>query len=382
MKSAWYKIAAVFGAWTLLALILGVNRYIRLLSVGEHTSFYSAVRPGLFDYWIWAALTPLVFWLAKNIPFTRRRLWLVIAAHAVFCVAVSLLHVGVADIIGLAAPNVKGFTGSRLQARFVFTFYSDIWMYWPLVGLWNLVTYQRRFREREMRAAQLESQLARAELEALRNQLQPHFLFNTLNSISALMQDDPEAAEDMLADLSYMLRGSLLANANQEITMGREIDLLQAYLRIQRKRFEDRLEVNVDIQPETLNAVVPTLILQPLVENAIRHGITPLPRRGNISITACKKDAQLVLQVSDDGCGLAPDYKEGIGLSNTRKRLKQLYGNDAILEVRGAPQKGTVASVLLPFRIVQAEEMENENPDFDSRRRAPSPEARTLAALD
>ncbi len=394
------KVVAVFASWTALALILGLNRFIRINALGDQTTLWAVMRPSLLDYWIWAGLTFAVFAFARHIPFTRRRLGLAIAAHAGLCVAVSLVHVTMAEVIGLPLATVKEFGGSRLEARFLLNFYSDIWMYWPLVGLWNLVEYQRRFRERAMRAAQLESQLAKAQLEVLRNQLQPHFLFNTLNSISALMQDDPEAAEDMLADLSYILRGSLRSNSSQEITLQREMDLLEAYVRIQQKRFEDRLDFIMDVPEDTLEALVPALVLQPIVENAIRHGITPLSRKGCIRIhsekqtaeqftgsgagSASLEEARLLLRVEDDGAGLAADYSEGIGLSNTRQRLQQLYGSGASLRLDGASGRGTRVEILLPFRPAEfnLEMRDDENSDTHSRRRTPGPPESSLAAHD
>jgi LytS/YehU family sensor histidine kinase len=235
-----------------------------------------------------------------------------------------------------------------------------------------------------MQALKLESQLAKAQLEALRSQLQPHFLFNTLNSISALMQDDVEAAEDMLADLSYMLRVSLDNSTTQEVKLADELHLLEAYVRIQKRRFQGRLQVDTEAPPETLEAQVPSLLLQPLVENAIRHGLAPLSRTGKIQIASRKDAARLLITVSDDGCGLPPEYREGIGLRNTRERLKQLYGAEAELHLHGAPGQGVTATVTVPFRIAEKrlEIHEHEHHHIDSGRRTFGAPANSFAPVD
>ena len=260
----------------------------------------------------------------------------------------------------------KDWQGYTFRLRFLTDFYSDVWMYFPLVWLQNLRDYYRQFREREVTAARLEAQLTRSQLELLRNQLRPHFLFNALNSVSALMAEDAQAAEDMLADLSYMLRESLRGSANQEISLRQELDLLTAYMRIQHRRFEDRLEINTDVEPACLEAQTPSFLLQPLVENAIRHGIAPLSRIGRIEIAAGHLDGHLVLRVTDNGSGLAPDFKEGIGLSNTRQRLAQLYGPGQSLQVRNNTDQGVTVRISIPFHLAnQTNEVAHANPNND-----------------
>ncbi len=385
MKRFWIKFGLVAGGWTALALILAANKYVRLLSSGTPSPFGRLLRWPLLDYWIWAALTPLVFAFAARVRFTRKHLAWIVAAHAGACIALSVVHVGIAAAIGIpSAASAKGSWLAVWRARFLLEFYSDIWMYVPLVFLWNLLDYEKRYRQREQQALQLESQLAKAQLEVLRSQLQPHFLFNTLNSISALMQEDAEAAEDMLADLSYMLRASLRGNTTQEITLAREIQLLEAYARIQCRRFEDRLTFEVDTPVETLVCLVPSLLLQPIVENAVQHGIAPLSRPGKIVVTSRRDGAHLVLTVADDGRGLPPQHEERIGLTNTRKRLEQLYGARQSLDLRSTPGQGVVATISLPWRFADEhpEGIEDEDSYRDRGRRTAGQTAGSLPAGD
>jgi signal transduction histidine kinase len=384
LKRVGIKSGIVLGAWTLLAFVLALHEYAVLAARGTPTSFFRLLRWAAVDYWIWAALTPCVFWTASKIRFTRKRLAAILAVHCLASVAFSVLHVGVAMLVGV--PRGAAATGvslAALKARLLLEFFSDLWMYWPLVGLWNLIDYRKRYRERMMHALQLESKLAKAQLEALRSQMQPHFLFNTLNSISALMQEDVKAAEDMLADLSYMLRVSLRGGGMQEVTLANELELLEAYVRIQKRRFEDHLHIEIEIPAETLDTLVPSLVLQPLVENAVRHGIAPLSRGGTIRVASERFQDMLVITVSDNGCGLPPDYREGIGLGNTRERLKHLYGSsEAKLDVRNNPDHGVSVAMTLPFRYAEypAQEQEHEDLNDHSGRRTTGTPANSLAA--
>ena len=211
-------------------------------------------------------------------------------------------------------------------------------------------SYYRQSRDRE----QMEVRLAQAQLQSLRLQLHPHFLFNTLNTITALITADPPAAERMVSGLSELLRLSLHDAGEQEVSLERELEVLQPYLEIQQIRFRDRLTVEVAVAPDTLDALVPNLILQPLVENAIRHGIAPRATAGRVEIRAQRQDGMLHLRVTDDGVGLRDggrDVKEGVGLGNTRARLQHLYGPRHRFECHGGPSGGFTVSIAIPFQL-------------------------------
>jgi LytS/YehU family sensor histidine kinase len=214
-------------------------------------------------------------------------------------------------------------------------------------------------RIRELTASRLESKLATAQLEVLRMQLQPHFLFNTLHAISALMYRNVEGADRMVARLSDFLRLSLDTAGMQEVPLKREMEFLDKYLDIEQVRFGDRLQVSRAIDPETLDRLVPNLVLQPLVENAVRHGIAPRASGGRIDISASMRQGRLIVEVLDDGLSAADPIREGLGLSNTRARLEQLYGSDARLELGSAAEGGFRVRLTIPVRT----EHRDANPD-------------------
>jgi two-component sensor histidine kinase len=226
-------------------------------------------------------------------------------------------------------------------------------IFWGLVGVAHALRFYEHSKARERRAAELESRLAQARLQALRMQLNPHFLFNTLNSIASLVQDQPQAGE-MIEALSELLRQTLSASERAEVTLREELHLLDRYLLIEQIRFGDRLRVQQRIEPAALDAVVPILILQPLVENAVKHGIEAQIAPGLIRIEVERVGASLKLEVSDNGRGLDAagpgTLKEGVGLGNTRSRLKELYGEAASLTLRPRHTGGLSAELRIPWR--------------------------------
>jgi sensor histidine kinase YesM len=244
------------------------------------------------------------------------------------------------------------------QNMFFNNFDWEMMTYWAIVGLSHALRYYREARDRELRESQLETHLVEAQLQALQRQLQPHFLFNTLNTISALMHRDLDAADDMIAKLSDLLRLSLQNVGVQEVTLKQELDFLSKYLEIEQTRFRDRLTVVFDIQPDTLDALVPNLVLQPLVENSIKHGIGPRATPGQIAIRSTRVGSMLELEVRDNGVGLSAarltDFNRGIGLGNTRSRLQHLYGQSHRFEFRQPPGGGL--SVLIAIPLVEIAE--------------------------
>lgn len=343
----------VFCLWTLVALAGALSNYLLQLALGREAVFWSDLRRPLIEHWIWAAFTPLVFLVSKRYPLTRRPLVQSAAVHAVVFVSLSFLHCVLAAWLGSRlAFQVAGFSGSPLELRFLEEFYSDIWMYWPLVCIQALIESRARTIERETRAAQLEARLAGSQLALLRAQIQPHFLFNTLHSISALLRVDPRAAEDMVADLAEILRRAFADTAGQETTLRSELELVRCYLRIQQCRFGERLQVTYTIAQDALDAALPALLLQSLVENAVIHGATPLNRPVSLVIRASREADRLLLAVEDDGAGLPTDFTTGVGLSNARERLQQLYAQSQSFAIDGAPDRGCRVAVHMPFRSV------------------------------
>lgn len=345
------QLVIIFGCWTILAFLAAVHTYAHQLAFGMTAGFLTAFGSILKEYWIWALLTPFVLVLAKRFPFTARN-WLPTALiHVASYLVFTWAFVGLSALVGIPIGIPSNYYGWTIWLRFTAYFYDSLWMYGPIVLVCNLLEYYQRYKERTMQAARLQAQLSRAEFEALRHQLHPHFLFNTLNSIASLMHEDVEAADDMLADLSSMLRAYLKGFGEQETTLARELMLLETYLRIQKRRFEDRLSYSVDVPHELLQAQIPTLVLQPFVENAILHGLAPREHGGHLAISARSDDVSLVLQIQDNGLGLAPEYTEGVGIGNSRARLAQLYGKQQSLQISGNGRAGVVVVITLPLHF-------------------------------
>ena len=233
-------------------------------------------------------------------------------------------------------------------------------VYWALIGLQHAVDYYRQARAREVRSARLETRLMESQLQALQQQLHPHFLFNTLHAISTLVHHDPEKADTMIERLSDLLRISLRKVGAQEVELAEELEYLRAYLDIEQVHFGNRLRIEYRIDAAALDVMVPTLILQPLVENAIRHGLEPLVRPGTLTIEAQADGDTLWLRVRDDGAGLPKNWKrrEGVGLTNSRSRIDRLYGEQAALTVRDNPGGGVLVDIYIPLRASSAKASE------------------------
>jgi LytS/YehU family sensor histidine kinase len=231
------------------------------------------------------------------------------------------------------------------------------------LSIYEAVRYYRKYRERELTTSKLEARLAQSRLQVLKGQLQPHFLFNTLNAISELIYRDREAAEQMIGNLSDLLRMSFEKLEVQEIPLKQELEFLKKYLEIEQMRFHDRLLVEMNISPDTLDACVPNMILQPLVENAIKHGIAPRSEGGKIEIAAQLVNDKLELSVADNGIGVPlndiENISEGVGLSNTRRRLKHLYGNGHEFNLTPIEMSGFQVNLTIPFK--QMENVEGRN---------------------
>ena len=355
-KSSWSKWIVIGAGWLIFALFFASEVVVSRTSAGRPANIKGALVAWLICAALWFATTPLILWLAHRFPIDRQR-WLTSGlVHLGFSALLSVFLLGLYTFI---APlfGIEGTTQTfvrAFRAQLVGSFHAEVLTYWMVIGLSQGIDYYRKYRERELRASQLETRLAQAQLEALRMQLHPHFLFNTLNSISVLMSEDVAAARRMLTRLSELLRVSLENVGTHEVLLREELEFLNNYLEIEQTRFQDRLSVKMDVEPTVLNARVPNLILQPLVENAIRHGIAPRAQPGLIEIRAFRENGMVRLQVRDNGAGLKSSSPEtlmkGIGLSNTEARLKQLYGADHRFEISDVSGGGLQVAIAIPFR--------------------------------
>jgi two-component system LytT family sensor kinase len=316
-------------------------------------------------YWYsWALLTPGILRLTRRFPFDRAAWKIAIPIHIAGVVIATSLHVVLTVALGMGTYWVIGESLDRwlneAQEMLFLNFDWEMMTYWTIVGVGTALRYLHEARAKELNAAQLETRLVEARLHTLQRQMQPHFLFNTLNTISALMHRDVEAADAMIARLSDLLRMSLQRVGVQEVPLKEELDFLSKYLEIEQTRFRDRLTVVFDIQAETLDALVPNLLLQPLVENAIKHGIGPRPTPGQIAVRARLNGAMLELDVQDNGVGLSAarltDFNRGVGLSNTRSRLDHLYGSLHRFEFRQPVEGGLLVCIAIPMAELAVQE--------------------------
>jgi two-component system, LytTR family, sensor kinase len=353
------KFGLLFLVWVIIGLSYAVQAYLFYMR-GERPMRWGQVFFREFPLWcIWALFSIPILRLSERLRIGRQnwrgRLFLHVLAGIFF----SLAHLSLSTLYLYYGYNWIE-SGSYINPQkllwgmFIWNFQTGIVVYWLLIIISHALHYYYRYREREMRAAQLEAYLAQAQLQALKMQLQPHFLFNTLNSISALIHKDSEAADKMVTRLGDFLRLTLKDSGAQEVTLQQELDFLKCYLEIERIRFQDRLTVDMEIEPETVNARLPNLILQPIVENAIRHGIATRIAPGHIEIRTERKNGLLRTQVKDNGPGLQLDansgkLKEGVGLANTRVRLERLYGQSHRFELANAPEGGLVVTLEIPF---------------------------------
>jgi hypothetical protein len=409
----WRHLLLHVAIWSSIGAIFALQ--LRFYRVAE---WDLAVRIAVVDWSPWILLGPLVFWLGQKVQFTRRRWHLPALVHLGACIGVAVLVEFVAvtafennwirmprppregqppggmqprmdmpppDLVpppqgegGPGGPPPPGFgdpgsratpsvrmapgPGPRPEGSFIFRASrarASIPIYWVIVAVAHAFVYHRRALERDRRALQAESRLVEARLTALQAQLNPHFLFNTLNAVVHYVRADPDAAEEMLTTLSEMLRTVLACADRREVSLEQELAFVDHYLAIQRVRFADRLSVRKEIAPETLAATVPTLLLQPLVENAVIHGVAPERTPGTVFLRARVEAGRLHLEVADTGRGapraLPADaplaFKEGIGLSNTRARLTALFGEDFHLLIAPAPEGGVCVRIDIPLRV-------------------------------
>jgi len=349
--------ALVLAFATIIGLLFTSYRYIGDLMGGMTGMFGQRLVEELTGAYSAALLFPAVLWVARRFRVDRAhwmaRLPIQLVAAVVYAALHTALMVVSRDML-FPLAGLGAYHHGPLGLRFLMELSNDLLWYTLIVSFIYLFDHYRAARDHELRAAQLESRLAQAQLQNLRLQLQPHFLFNALNTIASVMYEDMRAADAMLEKLSELLRHTLHAEPAQETTLEEELRVLGLYLDIMRARFEERLDVRIRVAPGAERAMVPQLILQPLVENAIRHGIDAGSGRGRIDITCAREDGSLLLEVRDHGSGLQVPVevalRSGIGLSNTADRLAQLYGAGHRLALANAEDGGLRVTVSIPYR--------------------------------
>jgi two-component system LytT family sensor kinase len=352
-------------AWAGYGLLIAAQYYVSSSMRGQPAGWRMALLLQAPQAVLWAMFTPVILWLCRRFPLERGQWPRSIAVHALVSVSfVFLLDILYTWHVSNVIPAWEGMRPfwTRVTTLFVVWIASDGMLYWMVVALQYAAERQRRLRERELSASQLETQLVQADLQALKMQLHPHFLFNALNTIGSLVRTgDRDNAVSVVAGLGDLLRRVLDGASQQEVPLKQELDFVRSYLAIEQARYRDRLKVAISVDDGALDARVPHLILQPLVENAIRHGIGPHLAAGRLTIGVRRIGDRLHLLVRDDGPGIGAtngsgtEPRPGIGLSNTRARLQRLYGDDFGLEVCNAVDGGLEARIELPFQLAAAE---------------------------
>ena len=375
-QRAWLIWVASFGVWTLVALAASFTIYKFERMHGTPMTFASTAALEFSQILTYAPLTPFVFMLAIHYPFRRRNWGRWLLLYLVGGLIFSAVHVGLRGLVyGVWDASIRAYAPAvfdwkthvfhvrwdLFETLFVLNVVDDITgTYTPIVLIAHAVAYYRGLRERELRASQLQAQLAKAQLQALKNQLQPHFLFNTLHSISSLMLTDPHAADRMMTRLSDLLRMILDDAGTQITTLSRELEFVNCYLEIEKVRFEERLSVLLDIAPDTLDALVPHLLLQPLVDNAVKHGVSRRSEGGEIRIASAARNGELQISVADNGAGLGTtdaSWTHGLGLRATRERLETLYGQNQSLELQSPPEGGVTVQIHIPLQVQSHDEI-------------------------
>ncbi len=324
---------------------------------GRTFPFSKAVRSTLPDWYLWAFLAIPILKLGKRYPLEsktwRESIWIHIPASVAF----ATFHIALAVTSLLLFEALDGYQHSwfeKFELNFIWYFHYDVLTYWAILGFAHALQYYRSFQEKRVAAVKLQAQLSQAQLQALKMQLHPHFLFNTLNSMSSLLQRsgsshaDIQTAKKMIVRLADFLRLTLQNSGAQDVDLQQELEFLRCYLEIEKVRFQDRLTVQLNIDPETLHMRIPNLILQPIVENAIRHGIGPRSSPGVVEISTTRKNGMLQVRIRDNGAGLPESFQAGVGLSNTQARLQQSFGESYRFSLENGSTGGVEVIMEIP----------------------------------
>src|SRR5579883_1562323 len=338
--------------WLVLGLLTYLQTYLYYLRRPSFNQTAVMEMATMFTL-LWAVTSPIVLWLARRFPLERSRLGRHLLIHLAAAIVLGctnrLLFLMICERLPYIPP--EDLTPYRIFLDLIFHLDNNALLYLAILAFHEIVLQYFRMQDALERQSQLEAQLVRSQLQALKMQLHPHFLFNTLHTISSMIHIDPDGADLMVVRLSEFLRLALESQGVQEVQLEQELRFIRRYLEIERIRFAERLQVEYEVDEMTLGATVPNLILQPLVENAIRHGLSRSAGKGRIAIRASAEGQRLILSVMDNGVGLTPrsEYKEGVGLRNTRARLSQLYGDEQELRIRNRDEGGVEAVLSFPL---------------------------------
>lgn len=356
MPARRFRFVVMPAAWVVFGVLTTIQGYVFSAVEGEPVTLGIAALRQLPVWPTWALFTPFILWLGERVPIARARWRGQVLFHLMSGLVVAAAH----SFLAIALYGVMfadTFQNQRLSEMFVSFLaarvHFSVFTYWAVLGTGYAFSYYQELRRRQLSASRLEAELARAQLQALQMQLHPHFLFNTLHAVSVLVEENPSAAKRMITGLGDLLRLTMETSGVQEVTLREELDFLRLYLEIEQIRFHDRLSVQFDIPDEALDVRVPVFILQPVVENAIKHGIAQRAGAGSIAIGASRDDGRLTLWVWNDGGApsrsSAALWRDGVGLGTTRARLDHMYGHDGSIDIRSDAHAVRV-EVTLPWQ--------------------------------
>ncbi|MDX1636943.1 MAG: histidine kinase [Balneolaceae bacterium] len=340
-----FAVGVIF--WSLLGLFYASQIY---MNAPEGQGWTEALKTAMPRWYIWGALTPGMIWADRLLSRTVSKLTQRVLFHIPTCIGWLFIFVALNTlVIGILQGSLPEISFSFIANQF----YWNLLIYWLIMGVYWTTNYYTELKEQELKSARLERNLTEARLQALQDRIHPHFLFNALNTISAYMENDPKTARRMIANLGELLRFSLEHTDTPKITLSRELSFLDSYLEIEQMRFKDHLSISKSIDPDALEVQVPSFLIQPLVENAIRHGINPRNAAGHVYIEIQRQNGRLHLQVKDDGVGLPDGWKSsahsGVGLTNTRERLNEMYGTEHHFSIRNRSESsGVQVKIELP----------------------------------
>ncbi len=340
----------------IISLLSTTQHYMKSLLRGNKEVFFNELIYNFISWLPWILFVPVIFYLAGRFQIKQNKIYVTVPVHITAAICMTVIHAVCHAYINTFFNNFNH--ELNINTFFyvsVYLFNINFLVYFIILGSHFLFDIYQKYREREMNSLRLQNQLTAARLEVLKIQLHPHFLFNTLHTVSALIPRDPDAADRMIGLLSDLLRMTLESSQKQEIPLKEELEFLKIYLEIEKSRYQERLNVKFDVYPEILDVLVPNLLLQPLIENSVRHGISPRAEGGNVIITIKKVNGNLFIEIGDNGVGLKKSDStkiiEGFGLKNTRERLRQLYGNEFYFEIKNAENGGCIVNIEIPYRI-------------------------------
>jgi two-component system, LytTR family, sensor kinase len=348
------NILIIFSVWTVAGLLYSAQSYFYRVEIGQDVNWLDILIIDMPNFILWFFLMPITVFLSRQFPFSKERWALPGTVHLSAAILVSIIHSTSYVVYRLwIKDGVQGITGSRIYINVFSTFDYSMLVYFIMLFVIQVMIYNKKLKDEHARSMQLQSDLVQSQLDVLKAQLQPHFLFNTLNSISVLTRENPKLADKTIHLLSDLLRYSLKHARQQFVTLEAEISFIKDYLAIEKIRFGNRLKIEIDVSPETLSINIPSLLLQPLVENAIKHGVAKKRGDGLIQIIAKKKSNYLTLQILDNGQGEGQQAHSennlGLGLTNMQKRLDSLYGADYNFRLENEQDKGTRVLIEIPL---------------------------------